>query len=68
MDEVLKQVILGAPNVAIAILALVWASKVIDRQIDATGKLVDKLIDVLAENDRLKEQIAAKDNSFDSRG
>lgn len=62
MDEILKQVILGAPNVAIAILALVWASKVIDRQIDATGRLVDRLMDVLAENDRLKAQIAEKDN------
>jgi len=62
MDEVLKQVILGAPNLAVAILALVWASKVIDRQIDATGRLVDKLIEVLAENEELKSQIAEKDN------
>jgi hypothetical protein len=62
MEEVIKQVILGAPNLAVAILALVWSSKVIDRQIEATGRLVDKLIETLAENEDLKAQIAKKDN------
>lgn len=64
MDELLKQIILGAPNTAVAILALVWASRVIDRQIEATGRLVDRLIETLAENDKLKAQLAEKQNPF----
>lgn len=62
MDEVIKAVIAGAPNVIVAIAALVWASRAIDRQIEATGRLVDTLVETLVENDRLKQQIAAKDN------
>lgn len=62
MDELIKTIVLGAPNTAVAILALIWASRVIDRQIDATGRLVDRLIETLAENDRLKAEIAEKDN------
>lgn len=62
MDEVLKQVILGAPNVAVAILALLWAGRVIEKQLEATARLVDRLMDVLAENDKLKAQIAEEQN------
>lgn len=62
MDELIKTIILGAPNTAVAIVALIWASRTIDRQIEATGRLVDRLIETLAENDRLKAQIAEKDN------
>jgi len=64
MDELLKTIILGAPNTAVAIGMLFWASKVIDRQIEATGRLVDRLIEVLAENDRLKQQIAERKDPF----
>lgn len=60
MDEFLKQAILGVPNLAVAVFALVWASRAIDRQIEATGRLVDKLVETLVENETLKQMLAEK--------
>lgn len=60
MDELLKQAILGVPNLVVAVFALVWASRAIDRQIEATGRLVDKLVETLVENETLKQKLAEK--------
>jgi len=48
MDELLKQVILGAPNVAVALITLYWCFRALDRKDEQTQKLIDKLIDLCA--------------------
>jgi len=63
MDELLKTVILGAPNVAVAILMLYWATKMVERQIAATERLIDRLIQMVDKNEQLQEQIASKNGN-----
>lgn len=58
MDEILKTVILNAPNVAVAIAALWWASKLIERMVAAQEKLVDQLLEMCQRNANLSEQVA----------
>lgn len=53
MDELLKTIILGAPNVAVAIAALWWASRVIERMVAAQERLIDQLIDLCRKNEEL---------------
>jgi len=59
MDELLKQVIVGAPNVAVALGALWWAGRMLERQQTATERLVDRLIAMVDRNEQLQEQIVS---------
>lgn len=61
MDELVKQIILGAPNVAVALAALWWASQRIDKMIDAQAKLIDALLEMCAENIRLSKELPNTD-------
>jgi len=58
MDELLKTVILGAPNVAVALAALYWASKMLERQQAANERLIDRLIEMVDKNEKLQERLA----------
>lgn len=60
MDELVKTLILGAPNVAVAILMLYWATKMVERQIAATERLIDRLIEMVDRNAKLQEQLSTK--------
>lgn len=62
MDEILKQVILGAPNVAVAIAALWWASRLIERQVTAQEKLVDQLLEMCKRNEALSEKASTQES------
>ena len=42
MDELLKQVVAGVPNFAVAALALYWMSKRMDRQLDLMERLIEQ--------------------------
>lgn len=53
MDELLKTLVTGAPNFVVAIAVIVWASRLIEKMVDAQLRLVDELIKKCAETDRL---------------
>jgi hypothetical protein len=57
MDELLKTIILSAPNVAVAIAALYWASRLIERMVVAQEKLIDHLLDLCSRNEELVETL-----------
>jgi len=59
VDELLKQIILGAPNLAVGVGALWWASRLIERMIASQEKLVDQLMSMCAENTELKVEAVA---------
>jgi len=59
MDELAKTIILGAPNVAVAIVMLYWATRMVERQIAATERLIDRLMQMIDKNEKLQEQIAS---------
>ncbi len=45
MDELVRTMILNAPNVAVALAALYWLSKRMDRMFDMMERLVEKCYD-----------------------
>jgi hypothetical protein len=57
MDEIIKTIILGAPNVAVAVAALYWASRLIERMVAAQEKLADQLLDLCSKNEELVETL-----------
>jgi len=57
MDELLKTLIQGAPNVAVALGALFWAGRMLERQQAATERLIDRLMQMLDKNEKLQEQL-----------
>jgi len=44
MDELIKVLITGAPNFLVAIAVIVWASRLIEKMVDAQQRLIDQLI------------------------
>ena len=54
MDELIKTMILGAPNLSVAIFALYWSAQRIDKMIEAQTKLIDALLLMCAENHDIK--------------
>lgn len=58
MDEILKTVVLGAPNVAVAIMALWWATRLIERMVAAQERLIDALMKKCAEVSALSQEVA----------
>jgi len=52
-DELLKTLVLGAPNVAVALAALWWTSRLIGRMVNAQEKLVTQLLELCARNEEL---------------
>lgn len=58
MDELLKTIILGAPNVAVAIVMLYWATKMVERSMAFTERLIDRLMAMIDKNEELQEQLA----------
>ena len=42
MDELIRQVVAGVPNFAVAALALYWMSKRMDRQLDLMERLIEQ--------------------------
>lgn len=63
VDDVVKTIILGAPNVAVAIGALYWASKLIERMVAAQETLVNQLLAMCAENGKLRSELAEKSSA-----
>jgi type IV secretory pathway TrbL component len=53
MENAMMTVIQSLPNLAVALLALWWATKRIDTLLDQQSKLVDQLIEMMRENRRL---------------
>ncbi len=47
MDELLKQVITGLPNMAVALLALYWQAQRMDKLIDLQAELIRKYTDMV---------------------
>jgi hypothetical protein len=67
MDELLKTIILGAPNVAVAVAALYWASQRIDKMIDQQSKLIDALLVMCAENKALSAELGKLPNADENK-
>lgn len=63
MDELAKNVILGAPNFIVAVVVIVWASRLIESMVKAQQALVDKLLETCSENAELVRQLK---ESFES--
>lgn len=53
LEAAITSLISGAPNLAVALLALWWATKRIDTLLDQQSKLVDQLIEMMRENRRI---------------
>jgi len=58
VDELLKTVILGAPNVAVAVAMLYWATKMVERSQAFTERLIDRLMQMIDKNEQLQEQLS----------
>jgi len=57
MDEFAKTIVLGAPNLAVALWALFWAFRSIEKKDAAMQKLTDQLLLVITERERLRAQL-----------
>lgn len=53
MEQALMALVESLPNLAIALLALLWASQRIDKLLDQQSKLVDQLIEMMRESRKL---------------
>ena len=53
LEAAITSLISGAPNLAVALLALWWTTKRIDALLDQQSKLVDQLIEMMRENRRM---------------
>jgi len=51
MDDLLKTLITGAPNLVGAIAVIIWPSRLIEKMVDAQQRLVDMLIAKCADDD-----------------
>jgi len=50
MDEVLKQVILGAPNLVVALWVIWWSFKRLEQMTTERDKLIDELLAMCTQN------------------
>jgi len=57
MDELAKTVILGAPNLVVALWTLFWCFRAIERKQEAYERLTDRLLEVVAQREQLKAQL-----------
>lgn len=57
VDELIKTVILGAPNLAVAIMALWWARAIIERMLTRQETLIDQLLEKCEEVSVLKKEL-----------
>jgi len=57
MDDLITEMIKGAPNVIVAIGVLVWCARALERQQAFTERLIERLMALLEENDQLKAQL-----------
>jgi hypothetical protein len=57
MDELAKSVILGAPNLAVALWTLFWAFRALERKDAAMQKLTDALLATITEREKLRAQL-----------
>jgi hypothetical protein len=53
MEDALTMVMSNLPNLAVALLALWWASQRIDKLLDNQSKLIDQLIELMREHRRI---------------
>jgi hypothetical protein len=53
MEQALMTLMESLPNLAIALLALLWASQRIDKLLDQQSRLVDQLIEMMRESRKL---------------
>lgn len=51
MEAILETILLQAPNLGVSILALFWASRLIEKLIDQQATLTDKILSLLDELD-----------------
>ena len=56
MDELLRSIVLGAPNLGVALIALYFAGRLIERMVAAQEKLVEELLDLCRQNEELVKQ------------
>lgn len=62
MDELAKMVIGGAPNLAVALWALFWSFRSLERKQEAYERLTERLLAVVEEREQLKAQLNGKPN------
>jgi hypothetical protein len=53
MQDALTMLMSNLPNLAVALLALWWASQRIDKLLDNQSKLIDQLIELMREHRRI---------------
>lgn len=53
MEAALTSLISGAPNMAVALLALWWTTQRIDKLLEHQSRLLDELVEMMRENRRL---------------
>lgn len=56
-DELIKTIILGAPNLAVALFTLYWAFRAIERKDAALERRTDELLTALIQIKELKTQL-----------
>jgi len=64
MDDLLKSIILGAPNFGVALVVIIWASRLIERMVDAQEKLVTTLIATCAAQAELQSRLTILEAKF----
>lgn len=59
LDEFIRELVLGAPNLAVAIAALVWCARRINVCLDDQRDAMKALLELLDANDRLAAELRA---------
>jgi hypothetical protein len=59
MEAAVTTLLSNMPNIAVALLALWWASQRIDKLLDNQSKLIDQLIELMREHRRAMNGYAA---------
>lgn len=58
LENAITGMIEGLPNMAVALLALYWASNRIDKLLDSQSKLIDALLEMVKESRRMASTVS----------
>jgi hypothetical protein len=59
-DDIIKQVILGAPNFIVALVTIYWCFRSLDKQNEHQRALIDKMLELASINKATAELLAAQ--------
>lgn len=59
-DEVIKQVILGAPNFIVALVTIYWCFRALDKMNEHQRALIDKMLELATINKQVAELVATQ--------